>query len=526
MNNRIKKVIERLDDDLIKIITDVEFEVNEFLEDLYNDYINEIKEEGQPFDDEEFLYYVKEQIMSLKFINETFYEELDKIESSPFAKIRAYLSDRTELYRELYIPTYSPISELVYDVLASFGCIKGYDYKVKYKNNIFYPKKINMKKSGKSLNAEEEFLDDYNIHLGDRLTIIYDKVWKINVKVLKIEEKDKYLDISPILIKSNGQDILEGKRKLFDLLMTENFEEVKKLCKTEKYYNKIMKYYNKKDINISQIKFLKRIDEIRNLYEDEEYDLLDDLELDEILEDINDDELYNGNKTYEIEKEEFLKAREERNEKLLAKPHIKEYKHTKENFENILFTLNKFLEKHQEYYFSKLVNLLKNRNNDMSENIRFESLPLHESNYSLIMSCMIYPSTKEFESVSERFKKDKVFKGADFRMLETMIRSKLGFYQVIGYDYNNAYVYLKDVMTGEEIKIIDLNLSYGLNSIEDKLYILIRVFKTRNFNFAYDPVALFDDDEVQKFIQLIKKNKYMPIELYFLTLLIREKQMK
>ena len=521
MNNIISNIINKLNGDQIKIILNSGETAEDFVEHVFDEYTEKIENKRTSFNEEELFDLVLEYINSLKEIQELIDIELSNIENSNFIKVRAFLSDRTEMYREISIPTYAPFSEFAYSVLASFNCNLGKEYKIQYKNKEFYPEYLYYDKPNKCLNAQEEFIDDFNVKPGEKIKIIYDNDWKFIVKILKIGPRTNEIEITPLLLDVNGYDILDGKKHIFDLLMNDDLDSVKVYCRSKKQYETVIKYYNNKEMELSQEEYEKRIDNLRKFYEPDDYDdILDDYECDEF----DDVDIDDESDSDDLGKSQFVKDREKRNERLASLSHVKEYLRIKEIFENVLLKANKFLDIHKEYYFNMLNKMLKDDKKELSTTLRFESLELKEKDFDDIMSCILYPHTKHFESVAERLKKDRIFNGEEAKILDSMIKSKIGFYHIKGYDFDNGYIYLKETKTGEEIKAIDLNLSFGLNYMDEKLYALLRVFEYNKVKFCYNAVMLTDDDEVQHFIELYNRNKYKPIELYFLTLIIKNKQ--
>lgn len=282
MDNRVKKVINRLDDNQKNLIKGLGLSVDRFVEDLLHEYIDEIND-YESFDEEEYYRYVQMNLEGMDFFSEILNDEVENFVTSSVMKVRAFLSDKTEMFRELNVMTYLPFSELAYAVLASFNCTKGYDYKIKYKNKSFYRFDSSKTKSKDKLLAEEEFMADYNLVPGEYIKIEYDNRWFIKVKVLAIYENYEDIDNLPLLLKSNGLDILDGNRAAFNLLAEEKFDEIKKKYPNKKKYDQLMKYYNNKNPMTSQKEYLKRVDILRDKYSSDIDDLLDEVFLNDLI---------------------------------------------------------------------------------------------------------------------------------------------------------------------------------------------------------------------------------------------------
>lgn len=282
MDNRVKKVINRLDDDQKNLIKGLGLSVDRYVEDLLHEYIDEIND-YESFDEEEYYRYVQMNLEGMDYFYEILNDEMENFATSSVMKIRAFLSDKTEMFRELNVMTYMPFSELAYAVLASFNCTKGYDYKIKYKNKSFCRFDSSKTKTKGKLLAEKEFMADYNLVPGEYIKIEYDNRWFIKIKVLAIYENYEDIDNLPLLLKSNGLDILDGNRAAFNLLAEEKFDEIKQKYPNKKQYDQLMKYYNNKNPMPSQKEYLKRVDILRDKYSSDIDDLLGEVFLNDLI---------------------------------------------------------------------------------------------------------------------------------------------------------------------------------------------------------------------------------------------------
>jgi len=274
MEEIIQKVIDKLDEKSKNVILSTGLKIEQFLTDMLDEYFDVIETKKSEYDETEFYAYVLAELETIQEHYEEFDDDLFKFDSTTFIRLKAYLIDKPEMYREISIPSFTSFSTLAYSVFSSFNCYKGYDYKIKYKSNEFYPSSSNELFQDDDLKTEEEFLNDYDIKPGDKMIIEYDdNNWVFAIKILEISTDDENY-ITPLLLESNSYDILDGEREIFNLLMDKQLDEVKKLCDTDLHYKALMNFLNDEHFKISQETFEKRIDDLTKKYEG---NLIDDI---------------------------------------------------------------------------------------------------------------------------------------------------------------------------------------------------------------------------------------------------------
>lgn len=110
------------------------------------------------------------------------------------------------------------------------------------------------------------------------------------------------------------------------------------------------------------------------------------------------------------------------------------------------------------------------------------------------MNCI----TEEFLQTNRYKKKEKE------EFLKSMLDSKAGLYEIIKTDFEEAQVYLKNVLNGEIIKLTDIGMSGNKNNTGHYFY--TRIIAYNDINFGTGLSLIFDKKD--KFIQKwIKDNK-------------------
>ena len=110
------------------------------------------------------------------------------------------------------------------------------------------------------------------------------------------------------------------------------------------------------------------------------------------------------------------------------------------------------------------------------------------------MNCI----TEEFLQTNRYKKKEKE------EFLKSMLDSKAGLYEIIKTDFEEAQVYLKNVLNGEITKLTDIGMSGNKNNTGHYFY--TRIISYNDINFGTGLSLIFDKKD--KFIQKwIKDNK-------------------
>lgn len=233
----------------------------------------------------------------------------------------------------------------------------------------------------------------------------------------------------------------------------------------------------------------------------EEYAYLDNIE-DDILNLFDEKTIENGLKNLNS----FL---------LKDKEHIKEYKKTRELFDTITQDM---LNYYQSGKFKTKKELDSKTDNLTLKDVYFDtSTPL---GMNAIINILIYKNANNLPFITEEFiKLNKYRKEEKKEMLNSMLNSKMGLFEIIKTDMINGQVYLKNVLNGNEYCITDVALSSNFNNSD--YYIYTRIITYNNICFTTGLfIPFFKEDEF--IIKWIKDTKNETVKkedlVYFIDL--------
>lgn len=201
---------------------------------------------------------------------------------------------------------------------------------------------------------------------------------------------------------------------------------------------------------------------------------------------------------------------------LKNKSHIKEYKKLRKLHGDIIdkmvlyFEDGKFKQQVDADYASNLISPHKKQNN---------KLILFESNFDLntdegsqgFFDILIYKTAPNVNCITEEFIKNNRYKKLEkINLLQSMLDSKLGLFEVIEVDSKEGYVYIKEVFTSMEYKLIDIALSSNKDTKSFYLYTRIITHCNISFNSGLNFAFNKKDSFIKNFININRKD-YTPI---------------
>lgn len=147
-----------------------------------------------------------------------------------------------------------------------------------------------------------------------------------------------------------------------------------------------------------------------------------------------------------------------------------------------------------------------------------EILYLIESSFDLgtregvqsIYDILIYKASFNMNCITEDFIQSNRYRKPDkIEFLHSMLDSTIGLFEVTKTDITEGYVYLKDIFTDIEYKIVDIALSG--NRVYDEIYMYTRLIKYHDITFGTDLNLIFNKNDVfiKNHIREHKKN-YIP----------------
>ena len=247
----------------------------------------------------------------------------------------------------------------------------------------------------------------------------------------------------------------------------------------------------------------KRSDEIskRIIKKAEEFfDIEDIIELeDDYEEDDDEGNLINGLIQIQNNFRDFL---------LKDKPHIKEYRKARKIHGEIMDNMMNYFEssKYKENTEKNYMNIIKEQKNEIKQlDIFFDSRT--ELGLQALANIVIYKNIETMECITEKFIKTNKFKKKEKEeFLKSMLDSKAGLFEIIKTDFEEAQVYIKNVLSGEIIQLTDIGLSGNKNNTIHYFY--TRIISYNGINFGTGLSLIFDkkDKFIQKWIKDNKKN--------------------
>ena len=198
------------------------------------------------------------------------------------------------------------------------------------------------------------------------------------------------------------------------------------------------------------------------------------------------------------------------------KSHIKEYYKIRKMHSEIVNAMVRYHEAGKfEWKIDK--NYIYNNKNSPKN---METLYLIESSFDLetregaqaLYNLLIYKASPNMNCITEDFiQSHRYRKPEKIEFLHSMLDSTIGLFEIIETDSNEGYVYLRDIFTGIEYKIVDVALSG--NQMYDDIYIYTRLIKYHDITFNTGLSLTFrkNDDYIKNYIYNNKKD-YKPEE--------------
>jgi len=193
------------------------------------------------------------------------------------------------------------------------------------------------------------------------------------------------------------------------------------------------------------------------------------------------------------------------------KPHIKEYYKIRKMHSEIINTMvsyyeaGKFQLKMDNNYFFNNEHPTKNSGALHLVETRFDS-ETREGRQALF-DLLIYKASPNMNCITEGFIKSRRYRKPEkIEFLNSMLYSTIGLFEITKTDINEAYVYLKDIFTEIEYKIVDIALSG--NPVYDDLCVYTRLIKFHDTIFSTGLCLTFNkkDDFIKNYIHNQKKD--------------------
>lgn len=183
---------------------------------------------------------------------------------------------------------------------------------------------------------------------------------------------------------------------------------------------------------------------------------------------------------------------------LMKKPHIKKYKKIRRIDDEIA---NAMVDYYIDGKFVSPIQALLDKNFDEDT----------DEGWQAIINFVVYKNSVDLNCIADEFiKKNRYKQPEKIEYLNSIANSRMGLYEVTRKDPDEGYAYMKNVISGEEIKVIDIALS--TDHIEkEKYYYHARIvnYQGINFNANTDMFFKLSDNYIKKYIAKCKE-KYNP----------------
>ena len=191
------------------------------------------------------------------------------------------------------------------------------------------------------------------------------------------------------------------------------------------------------------------------------------------------------------------------------KSHVKEYYKIRKMHSEVVNSMASY---HEAGKFELKIDDNYN-NEDIIKNA--ETLQLIKSDFDLetregaqaLYDLLIYKGSPNKNCITEDFiQSHRYRKPEKIEFLHSMLESRLGLFEIIKTDFNEGYVYLKDIFTDVEYKIVDVALSGS--QVYDDLYMYTRLINYYDITFNTGLSLIFDKEDsfIKDFIREQKKD--------------------
>ena len=197
---------------------------------------------------------------------------------------------------------------------------------------------------------------------------------------------------------------------------------------------------------------------------------------------------------------------------LEKKPHIKEYKKIRKIHGEITDSMATYYE---DGKFQ-----LEITNYTPRPDMKTEDILVFDSYFDMttqvgaqgMMNMVLYKNSDTTKCITEKYLEMNRYKKPEkIKFLNSMLNSKAGLFEVTKTETTEGYVYLKDMLSGEEIKITDIALSGSMSFENFYSYMRIITYNGVSFGTGLNLIFKKEDPFIQNWIKK-NKEKYNPKE--------------
>lgn len=191
------------------------------------------------------------------------------------------------------------------------------------------------------------------------------------------------------------------------------------------------------------------------------------------------------------------------------KDHINEYYKIRKLHSEVINTMVRY---HESGKFQLKIDNVSNNENDFAN---VDTINFIQTNFDLetregaqaLYDLLIYKASYNMNCITEEFiKSNRYRKPEKIEFLHSMLDSRISLFEITRTHFEEGYVYLKDIYTGIEYKIVDVALS-GSQTFNN-IYLYTRLIKYHDIVFSTGLNLIFskEDKFVRDHIQTHKNN--------------------
>lgn len=185
---------------------------------------------------------------------------------------------------------------------------------------------------------------------------------------------------------------------------------------------------------------------------------------------------------------------------LKNEPHIKEYRRIRKLHNEILESMMKYLE--QGKFKLKIDRNMEDIGKEGISYINCKFDTSTELGIQAMANAMVYKNACNMNCITEEFIKNNRYKTQEkIELLESMLNSEAGLFEITRTDREKGQVYLRNVLNNKEYCITDIGFSSNLRN--DTIYVYTRVITYHGISFGTGLNIAFDkkDDFIGEWIQ-------------------------
>lgn len=204
---------------------------------------------------------------------------------------------------------------------------------------------------------------------------------------------------------------------------------------------------------------------------------------------------------------------------LKDKPHIKEYKKIRKLHDEVMKSMMKYWQDGKFEF--KIDNTVENTDKYEERDISSRFDPNTELGIQAISNVLVYKDASNTNCITEEFIKSKRYRTQDkIELLESMLNSEAGLFEIIETDRAEGQIHLRNVLNDKKYCMTDIGFSSNLHN--NKLYIYTRIITYHGISFGTGLNLVFDkndefickwiEENLDKFDKKIETRRFM--ELY------------